>query len=224
MHAVLARPAARALAACLLAGGVTTAAAAADFRGFVTDGPAGLLLFQTCQGASLSKQLLRVSDKSPDTALTAGVTAVRQVMQDRERPLYVEFAGDGNGGGVTVRRFHRAIGHIASCERAPKDIAPGTRLRAAGELDSWTFVADAAGARLRLAGGKPVRFPAAAFAPSREWTRTQVFDAWSPADGGTVRIEVTEEVCLHEGSETASGGRVTLRYVTSSVDGCAMRF
>ena len=53
---------------------------------------------------------------------------------------------------------------------------------------------------------------------------SQVFDAWSEQDGGTVRIEVTEAVCVHEGAETASGGRVVLRYASTSVEGCAARF
>jgi hypothetical protein len=145
-------------------------------------------------------------------------------MQDRERPLYVEFAGDASGGSVAVRRFRRAIGHVAGCAQAPRDIAAGSRLHAFGEQASWTFVAGPAGGRLQLAGGKPIRFPATAFPPARVGTSSQVFDAWSEQDGGTVRIEVTEAVCVHEGAETASGGRVVLRYASTSVEGCAARF
>ena len=78
-------------------------------------------------------------------------------------------------------------------------------------------------ALLELTPGRPVRFPAAAFAAARPG-RTQVFDAWSVRDGGTVRIEVTEELCVEERSETASGARVTLRYASTSVEGCAARF
>jgi hypothetical protein len=199
-------------------------AAAADFRGFVTDGPAGLLVFQPCRGGTLEKSMLKLSDRSPDTALAAGVSAVRQVMEDAERPLYVEFSGDAVANAVTVRRFHRAIGHVLACKAAPKDIPPGTRLHASGADPAWRFVIDGGGGRLELTAGKPVRFPASALATPARTGRTQVFDAWSAQDGGTVHVEVTEEVCLHEPSETAAGARVTLRYTTTSVEGCAARF
>lgn len=198
-------------------------AAAADFRGFVSDGPAGLLVFQSCQGASLAKQAFRLADKSPDMALTAGAAAVRQVMEDSGRPLYVEFAGEAAGGVITVRRFQRAIGHIQACANAPTDIAAGTRLHASGAESGWRFVATSGGARLELAPGKPVRFPGGPFA-SKAPGRTQVFDAWSTQDGGTIRVEVAEELCLEEGTETASGARVMLRYASTSVEGCAARF
>ena len=206
----------------LVAAGASGVAAAADFRGFVSDGPAGLLVFQPCQGSSLGRQIFKVSDKSPDTALTAGASAVRQVMQDASRPLYVEFAGEGSGNSLTVRRFHRAIGHVLSCASAPKDIPNGTALQASG-AEGWRFVATSNSAQLELAPGKVVRFPASAFVPTKSG-RTQVFDAWSARDGGTIRVEVTEEVCLEERSETASGARVTLRYASTSVEGCAARF
>lgn len=226
MNAVNRRPlggAARALAVGLAAVGVTTVAAAADHRGFVSDGPAGLLVFQPCQGASLARQAFKVSDKSPDTALTAGVAAVRQVMEDARRPLYVEFAGETSGNVVTARRFQRAIGHILACAGAPKDIAAGTRLHAGDATAGWRFSATPGGATLELTPGKPVRFPAAAFVSATPG-RTQVFDAWSVQDGGTIRIEVTEELCVDEGTETASGARVMLRYASTSVEGCAARF
>jgi hypothetical protein len=199
-------------------------AAAADFRGFVTDGPAGLLVFQPCRGATLEKSMLKLSDRSPDTALAAGVSGVRQVMEDAERPLYVEFSGDATATAVTVRRFHRAIGHVLECKTAPHDIPPGTRLHASGADPAWRFVIDGDGGRLELMPGKPVRFPASALATPAQAGRSQVFDAWSARDGGTIRVEVTEEVCLHESSETAAGARVTLRYATTSVEGCAARF
>jgi hypothetical protein len=51
-----------------------------------------------------------------------------------------------------------------------------------------------------------------------------VFDAWSSRDGGTIRLEVTEELCLEERTETAYGARVALRYASTSVEGCAARF
>lgn len=208
----------------VLAAGLAGGAAAADFHGFVTDGPAGLLVFQSCQGAALGPRAAKLSDKSPDTALTAGVAAVRQAMESAGRPLYVEFAGDAAGPVVTVRRFRRAVGHILSCASAPRDIAAGARLHASGADPTWRFVATPEGGRLELTDGKVVRFPASAFNAPRGAGRTQAFDAWSAQDGGTVRIEVTEEVCFVESAETATGARVALRYSSTSVEGCAARF
>ena len=113
----------RAIATCTLAGLVAACAAggvaAAEFRGFVTDGPAGLLLFQPCKGASIATQTIKVSDRTPEMALTAGVSAVRQVREDAARPLYVEFVGDGGAGVVTVRQFQRAIGDFFHRPKPP---------------------------------------------------------------------------------------------------------
>jgi hypothetical protein len=207
----------------LVAAGTTAAAAAADFRGFVGDGPAGLLVFQPCHGTALGRQTFKVSDRTRDTALTAGASAVRQVMEDASRPLYVEFVGDASGNTLTARRFQRAIGHVLACAGSPRNIASGTTLQAGGADPGWRFVATTAGARLDLAPGRTVRFPAAAFKPTKS-VGTQVFDAWSSRDGGTIRVEVTEQMCLEEGTETAYGARVALRYASISVEGCAARF
>jgi hypothetical protein len=203
--------------------GTATGAAAAEFRGFVSDGPAGLFVFKPCQGASLGRQAFKVTDRSPGAALTAGASAVRQVMEDASRPLYVEFVGEASGTALTVRRFQRAIGHVLACASVPKDIAPGTTFQASGADTGWRFVATSAGAQLDLGPGKTVRFPAAAFAPTKSGG-AQTFDAWSARDGGTVRVEVREEMCLEERTETASGARVSLRYASTSVEGCAARF
>lgn len=204
---------------CLLLGAPATAA---EFRGFLEEGPAGLLVYRACQGKELSKQLIRVSDKTPDTALSAGFTAVREVMHDKQRPLYAEFAGELNGTLLTVRRFYRAIGHIQSCSALPKDPAPAVRLAAGGGSPPWRFVVDPAGGRLQLAG-KAVRFPASAFAtPAQNGKRT--FDAWSAADGGTIHLEISEALCRDDSAETATGAQVALRYGSTSVEGCAARF
>ena len=104
-----------------------------------------------------------------------------------------------------------------------EDIAPGTRLHASGAEAGWRFAVTPGGATLELTPGKPVRFPAAAFAAAKPG-RMQVFDAWSAQDGGTIRIEVVEEVCMEERTETASGARVMLRYASTSAEGCAARF
>lgn len=221
LHRGCALRAALALALALPLAAASTAAAA-DFRGFVTDGPAGLLVFQPCRGAAVASQAFRLTDRSPDTALTAGVSAVRQVMEDAQRPLYVEFSADVAGSAMTVRRFHRAIGHVLACAGAPKDVPADARLHASGASPAWRLVVAGGVARLELEPGRPVRFPASAF--SARGGPTQVFDAWSALDGGTVRVEVTEALCLDEQSETASGARVALRYASTAVEGCAARF
>ena len=215
----------RTISRTLVAGGLLGCAAvvgAADFRGFVTEGPAGLLVFQTCQGNAVSKQLLRLSDRTPDTAITAGVTAVRGVMRDKEAPVFVEFSGEQSGTLITARRFQRAIGHIQECTALPKD--GGARLLASGMDPMWRLVVDAAGGRLELRDRKTVRFPAAPFSSPGKSGRAQTFDAWSPQDGGTVRVELTEALCRQDGAETATGAQVVLRYGSTTVEGCAARF
>jgi uncharacterized membrane protein len=210
-----------ALIACGLLFGAPVSAA--DFRGFLEEGPAGLLVYRACQGKELSKQLIRVSDKSPETAVTAGFTAVREVMQDKQRPMYAEFAGELNGTLLTVRRFYRAIGHIQSCSVLPKDIGPSTRLFATGTNPPWRFVVDSEGGRLQLAGARPVRFPASALAAPTQGGK-RVIDAWSAADGGSIHVEITEALCRDDSAETASGAQVVLRYGATVVEGCAARF
>jgi uncharacterized membrane protein len=69
-----------------------------------------------------------------------------------------------------------------------------------------------------------VRFPGAPFKTSAADGKARVYDAWSPQDGGTVRIEFVEEMCSDGRSETAYGARVTLRYGSRSFEGCAARF
>jgi uncharacterized membrane protein len=211
-----------AIALCAL--GASAAAGAADLRGFVSNGPEGLLLFQVCNGAQLSRQTLRIDDKTPDEALTAGTVAVREIMLDSGRPLYLEFRGDVAGPVATARQFQRAIGHVETCADAPKDAPAGARLLASGEDPAWRFTATAAAAQLELIGGKPVRFPAAPFASPAADGKTRVYDAWSPLDGGTVRIEFVEQMCSDGRSETAYGARVTVRYGSQSFEGCAARF
>jgi uncharacterized membrane protein len=51
-----------------------------------------------------------------------------------------------------------------------------------------------------------------------------VADAWSPQDGGSIRLELTEELCSDGRSESAFGARVTLRYGSTTYEGCAARF
>ncbi len=211
------------IAVALAALGASAAAVAADLRGFVSNGPEGLLLFQACNGAQLSQQTMKINDKTPDEALTTGTVAVREIMLDSGRPLYVEFRGDVAGPIATARQFQRAIGHVETCTAAPREAA-ATRLLASGEDPPWRFVATATAARLEWPGARPVRFPGAPFKASAADGKARVYDAWSPQDGGTIHIEFVEEMCSDGRSETAYGARVTLRYGSRSFEGCAARF
>jgi uncharacterized membrane protein len=199
--------------------GVAGSAAAADLRGFASAGPFGVMLFQPCEGKKVSVRALKVEDATPDGALTAGVDAVRKIMLDSGRPLYVEFRGDVAGLAVTARQFRRALGTVESC--GANAVTPGTRLLAGGDEPPWRFVLSASGAQLERPGLKPVRFPAAAFAQPHKTGAGRVFDAWSPQDGGTIRLEIVEQMCSDGRSESAYGARATLRYGSQSFEGCA---
>lgn len=201
-----------------------TASGAADLRGFASLGLNGLILFQPCDGRKLSARTFKVEDATPDTALTAGIDDVRKIMLESGRPLYVEFRGDVAGIVTKARQFQRALGTVASCESAPTDIAAATRLWAAGDEPPWRFVLTAGGAHLERPGQQPVRFPAAAFAVPAKSATGRVVDAWSPQDGGSIRLELTEQMCSDGRSESAYGARATLRYGSTSYEGCAARF
>jgi len=211
----------RGAVACALASGSLALAApsvAADLRGFASAGPFGLL-FQPCEGRKVSPRALKVEDATPDGALGAGVDEVRKIMLDSSRPLYVEFRGEVAGLTVTARQFRRAVGTIEGC--GTTDHAPGTRLLAGGDEPPWRFVLTAAGAQLERPGQKPVRFPAAAFAAPQKAGTARVFDAWSPQDGGTIRLELAEQMCSDGRSESAYGARATLRHGNQTFEGCA---
>jgi uncharacterized membrane protein len=202
----------------------SSAATAADLRGFASLGLNGLILFQPCDGRKLAPRTLKVEDATPESTLTAGIDDVRRIMLESGRPLYVEFRGDVAGLVATARQFQRALGTVATCDNAPADIAAGTRLWVSGEDPSWRFVLTPGGAQLIRPGQKPVRFPAAAFAALGKPAKSQVVDAWSPQDGGSIRLELTEGLCSDGRSESAFGARATLRYGSATFEGCAARF
>jgi uncharacterized membrane protein len=200
------------------------AGTAAELRGFASLGLNGLILFQPCEGRKLAARTLKVEDATPDKALTAGIDDVRKIMLESGRPLYVELRGDVAGQVATARQFQRALGTVANCDSAPTDFAMGTRLVASGEDPSWRFVLTSGGGQLERPGQKPVRFPAAAFAALAKPSLTRVVDAWSPLDGGSIRLELTEELCSDGRSESAFGARATLRFGSTTYEGCAARF
>jgi uncharacterized membrane protein len=207
-----------------LAALASAAAGAADFRGFASAGPLGVILFQPCEGKTMSSRTFKVEDNTPDGALMAGIDAVRAIMLNSGRPLYVEFRGDAKGILAAARQFQRAVGTAESCLDAPRDIPDGARFWAGGGEPGWLLLVNAQGAQLERPGVKPVRFPAAPFlAPSRGES-ARVIDAWSSLDGGTVRVEITEQMCSDGRSETAYGATVMLRYGSRSYEGCAARF
>lgn len=211
----------RGLVACTLACGAlapVTPSVAADLRGFASAGPFGIL-FQPCEGKKVSARTLKVEDATPDGALSAGIDDVRKIMLDSSRPIYVELRGDVAGLSVTARQFRRALGTIEGC--GTNELAPGTRLLAGGDEPPWRFVLTAAGARFERPGQKTVRFPAAAFANPQKAGTARVFDAWSPQDGGTIRLELAEQMCSDGRSESAYGARATLRFGSQTFAGCA---
>jgi uncharacterized membrane protein len=207
---------------CAAAG--APAVSAADYRGFASAGPLGVLLFQQCNGKAAAARLVKLEDDTPQAALTAGIDDVRKIMLNSGRPLYVEFDGGVVGANLRARRFLRAIGTVDSCATAPAERAAGTRLWAAGAEPPWQLVVTATGARFERPGEAPVRLPAAAFAAAAKNGATQVFDAWSALDGGSIRLELTPQMCSDGRSETAYGAQAVLRYGNRTYEGCAARF
>jgi uncharacterized membrane protein len=213
-----------ALAAVATAVAAPTAAHSADYRGFASAGPLGVILFQECKGRVPSARLVNVEDETAESALAAGIDDVRRVMLDSSRPLYVEFDGITAGAVVKARRFQRAVGTVESCADALKDVPAGTRLWATGSDPAWLLIATAEGARFQRPGEKPVRFSPAPFAAPVKPASARIIDAWSAQDGGTIRIEITQQMCSDGSSETAYGAHVMLRYGSRSYEGCAARF
>jgi len=208
----------------LLSAAVGAAPTSTELRGLVSEGPDGTLLFQACAGRAASARLLRLEDRTPETALSAGIQDVRQIMLDPARPLYVEFAGAVAGRTAIARQFRQALGTVESCATAPQDLRSGTLLWAAGNEPVWMLVADGAGARLQRPGQPPVRFPAAPFRHVVATDGRRTVDAWSSLDGGSVRVEISEQMCSDGRSESAFGARVSLRYGSETFEGCAARF
>jgi len=205
---------------------VPAAGLAADFRGFASAGPMGLILFQECRGSAPAARVVKIEDATQDGTFSAGIEAVRRIMLNAGRPLYVEFNGDASGQAIKARQFLRAVGTFQSCAAAAP-IAPGVQLLAAGEDPTWRLVATAAAATLERPGEKAVRFPPGPFnaKPRQDLDgATRIIDAWSALDGGTVRVELTAEMCSDGRSETAYGAKVVLRYGSRTYEGCAARF
>jgi uncharacterized membrane protein len=206
------------LAAALPA--TVTAQAATDLRGFAMETPTGLV-FTRC-GSSTT---LLLEDKSPEAVLGKAIAAVRPVMSEQDRPLYVELRGTVTGKTVAATRLYRVIGHVADCNGLPSDVPANALLAAAGTQAPWGFVATPAGATFKRLNLPPVRFPAAAFVkPSVVDAGTRTFDAWSQQDGGTLRIQFTEGLCLNLGAEAAYGASVTARLGAQTFEGCASRY
>ena len=199
-------------------------AQAADLRGLASPGPLGLILFQECRGKESVSSVVKLQDATPDAALTAGLEAVRKIMLEAGRPIYVEFVGSSAANSVKATRFVRAVGTIESCAAALNSMPSGVRLWASGQEPTWQLIVTAREARLERLGESPVRFPAAPFAAAARPAAVRTIDAWSTLDGGTVRVEIAEQMCTDGRSETAYGASVTLRYGSRSYEGCAARF
>ncbi len=201
---------------------------AAELRGFVSEGAAGVLQYQACVGGAMSTQLFPIDDKTPNGSLRAGVGAVRQIMLHRYRPLYVEMRGDRGKTNITAHQFQRALGTVESCKTLPKDIAPKVQLLANGGPPAWQLVVTDATAILELPDKISLKLPVAAFktvglTQTTRDTLARNYDAQS-AEGTPVRIEVNPQMCSDGRSETAYGARVTVRIEKRTFAGCAARF
>jgi uncharacterized membrane protein len=183
----------------------------------------GLILFQACRGDALAPTVTKVEDRTAESVLTAGILDVRKIMLDASRPLYVEFSGSGDAKLVRAQRFYRAIGTATTCAEAPA-LADGTLVWAIGNQPPWQLSASRAGAQLLRPGVAPVRFPAGPFASAARPGVARVIDAWSAQDGGSLRLEIVPGLCSDGRSESAYGARATLRFGSTSYEGCAARF
>jgi uncharacterized membrane protein len=205
-----------------------TAAVAAELRGFVSEGGAGVLQFQFCNGPVLGRELFPIEDKTPNGALRQGVGAVRQIMLRRYQPLYVEARGERGKTNATVYQFQRALGTVESCKALPRDIQSNVRMLAMGQVPTWRLVVTDATAMLELPDKVSMKLPAAAFKAAgtdqtAKQTMPRTYEVQS-ADGTPIRVEVDSQMCSDGRSETAYGARVTLRVEKRMFQGCAARF
>ena len=205
-----------------------TAGVAADLRGFVSEGAAGVLQFQFCNGSVLGRELFPIEDKTPNGALRQGVGAVRQIMLRRYQPLYVEARGERGKTNATVYQFQRALGTVESCKALPRDIQSNVRLLATGQAPAWRLVVTDATALLELPDRVSMKLPAAAFKAAgtdqmAKETLPRAYDLQS-ADGTPVRVEISPQMCTDGRSETAYGARVQVRSGARRLEGCAARF
>jgi len=217
----------RAFAFCALALAAASSVAA-DLRGFVSEGGAGVLQFQPCNGAVMSQQLFPIDDKTPNGSLRSGVGAVRQIMLHRYRPLYVEMRGERGKTNATAYQFQRAVGTVESCKTLPRDIPSNMRLLAAGEGPSWRLVVTDASAALELPDKVSMKLPAAAFKTAgtkrtAEESVPRTYEVQS-ADGTPIRVEVNPQMCSDGRFETGYGARVTLLFENRVVQHCGARF
>ena len=205
-----------------------TAGVAADLRGFVSEGAAGVLQFQFCNGPVLGRELFPIEDKTPNGALRQGVGAVRQIMLRRYQPLYVEARGERGKTNATVYQFQRALGTVESCKALPRDIQSNVRLLASGQTPNWRLVVSDAAAMLELPDKVSMKLPAAAFKSAgtdqtAKETVPRAYDVQS-GDGTPIHVEVNPQMCTDGRSETAYGARITVRLEKRTMQGCAARF
>lgn len=193
-------------------------------RGFVSDGVAGGLVFQRCDAAQPVAQALMLLDKTAGHALGIGIGAVREVMLDPTRPLYVEFRGDALGSLMTARQFQRAIGHVPSCAAAPPALPEQVNVLAVGGMPAWRLQATPASARLEVVGARPARFSGVASHAADAGTPIRKFSAKSIDGGATIQLELVEQPCNDLQAETAYGARVVARLGERLLQGCAARF
>lgn len=200
---------------------------AAELRGFVSEGAAGVLQYQPCTGDRMSQQLYPIEDRTANESMREGVDAVRRIMLHRYRPLYVEFRGERTKTGAIAHQFQRAVGFVESCKTLPRDIAGDVRLLAVGQAPAWRLVVSDTTGTLETPEKTSVKLPAAAFkAPGTEQAKAntaRVFETRAE-NGAAFKVEVNPLMCTDGRSETAYGARVTIVSGTRRLEGCAARF
>lgn len=217
----------RAFSLCALAL-VTGASSAAELRGFVSEGAAGVLQYQFCSGETLGRELFPIEDKTLNRSLAAGVNAVRSIMLHRYRPLYVEVRGVRGKTNATAYQFQRALGTVESCKSLPRDVQSNVRLLASGQAPTWRLVVTDATTVLELPDKVSMQLPAAPFktAGSDQVSKETIARTYEvrSSGGSAIEVEVNPQMCSDGRSETAYGARVTVRLDKRTMQGCAARF
>jgi len=204
--------------------GPALASTAPEQRGFLSDGVAGVMLFQRCEAGGRLGAPRVLQDRTPGLVLSAGIAAVQQVRLDADRPLYVEFAGEVAGRAVNARLFRRAVGHLDDCNAVPARAAPRVLLSAYGNTPPWRVLAAPGGTQLDVPGAKPLRFLAPQPAAGGADPTVRMLKARPMRGADELRIEVTDQLCEDAASESAYGARVRITLGQRTLEGCAERF
>lgn len=177
-------------------------------------------LFRSCTGAgktsALQTQGLPFIDATPGRVLFEAIQQRWKQSADPLRGVYLEFAGFTETGRVTATEMQRSLGWVESCAQRPSNIAPGTRLWAAGNEPGWNFVVDGKMATFRTPD-VTLKFPVAT-AKLSDGTVTYVADSASDR----IRVELTQGLCSDTMTEAAFGRRAVVAVRGTLYTGCGL--